>query len=255
MKNQYVVNENERQDGEPLFSISSAFKKQGGDPRQRHSGRTPLFDTPSPAAKAASSPSRERASFPLRGKVGEAQIRGFTLIELLVVVLIIGILAAVALPQYQKAVYKNRLMSIIPNVKALHEARESYFLDHGDYGPNGNLSMDALDIHLPDTPSSVYKANVDNWYCSGHFPRLGGAGNVIIKNKVTNMYGICSEYNPYHTTSSYTKGGKAYCAANIDDSLANQICLDMGGTLWTTQRIGCAEGTKYQTQCNAYSLP
>ena len=72
--------------------------------------------------------------------------RAFTLIELLVVVLIIGILAAIALPQYQLAVEKARATEAVINVQAWYQALQRYYLANDSYPDDG---LGDIDISLP----------------------------------------------------------------------------------------------------------
>ena len=78
----------------------------------------------------------------MRGK-NKRFLSGFTLIELLVFVLIIGILAAIALPQYEKAVRKTHVSKLLPTLRAIWTAERAARLEI-EYP-----ELDALGIEIP----------------------------------------------------------------------------------------------------------
>lgn len=111
--------------------------------------------------------------------------KGFTLIELLVVVLIIGILVAVALPQYQKAVYKSRYAALKPLVYTLIEAEKIHLLEFGQYTTNfADLAIECHDTNEGRKPTNCYLPN--DQFCM-LFINSGDKPGVFCENTSINM--------------------------------------------------------------------
>lgn len=81
--------------------------------------------------------------------------QGFTLIELLVVVLVIGILSAVALPQYQTAVERARATEALTQMSAVRSSLERYHAQHEAWpdSDNPNTRFNMLDVDIPEAPA------------------------------------------------------------------------------------------------------
>lgn len=104
-------------------------------------------------------------------------MKGFTLIELLVVVLIMGILASVALPQYQKAVEKSRIMALMPNLRTLKDSLERYYLANGVYPAD---SVTDLDIDIAGCTIAGAGKILCDGYCFNYTGGIASMPNAMI---------------------------------------------------------------------------
>ena len=158
---------------------------------------------------------------------------GFTLIELLVVVLIIGILAAVALPQYQAAVMKSRVTQMMITVTAMKQASQRYYMANGVYATD----FETLDVDMgcDSILSDGRRCMIDNYSC--WLSDEESADGTPVATAYCNLDNVL-------IYSDNPRTGKRRCLAVVSSSLANQVCLSLGGKL---------AGTSNNNQ--AYDLP
>jgi len=152
--------------------------------------------------------------------------KAFTLIELLVVVLIIGILAAIALPQYQKAVDKSRVATILPLMRRWADAMALYKLEHGSYYSDSGVSAKDVGVSWPSDWECAdgfgYDLDCENelWNC---FPNEENTGYVYCSSK---WKAEGENFNIWITQPDEDGGyppGKRFCDGNAS------FCKSLGG--------------------------
>lgn len=169
--------------------------------------------------------------------------QAFTLIELLVVVLIIGILAAVALPQYQQAVMKARYTEIQNTVTSLAREFDLYYVANGVYPEmNWGQIMDALNTDFSQCSKGAAYLSCPS-FTIDMYPLASG-------NKSLLGYSNTAQFGFVKWLEYSANPGQRECLAQQNNTTANNMCKSLGGEF--SRVYSYPSGIR---SFNAYKLP
>ena len=158
--------------------------------------------------------------------------KGFTLLELLVVVVIIGVLAAISIPQYNRYRERTELASVLSNCRSRFRAFTLYYMEKGDNGyPSmpGDTGDINYDFHLTKFEPLIYPRNLGGMSFEIDIEQLkrnlGG-------NPLDRVYFTDADYQTFYLVMPWGKDPTLQFVVAASDNVLDKDGLPIDGGNW-----------------------